>query len=95
MTAKEAADFTNPPSQPEKIKEFLLTAPPREIQKFIHLIGGGQHSFDFHLARTALEIRLAEDADKRADKLVCFTRWLIFFTITLVFIGIIQIIYAH
>jgi hypothetical protein len=73
ITPEQAAQFSAELNQPEKAKEFLLTSPPRKIQAFIHLIGGGQHNHWFHLARTALDIRLAEDSEVYSRRIFWLT----------------------
>jgi hypothetical protein len=93
MTGKEAANVNEAsPGGREQILDFLTTAPARELQQYIHNISVDAYSHWYQRARTALDIRLAEDAGRTADKLARFTRWLICFTVALVFIGIVQIV---
>ena len=59
-TPKEIAAL--PINAPEK-RKWLLEASAREIQQFIHLIVDNPYGGkEYELARTALDIRLAEDA---------------------------------
>jgi len=89
MTAQEAANACGAakasPDNPE-IEAFLKTASARELQDFIHLIQIVDRHRYFFLARVALKVRLSEDAAKSAAKMERYTRWLIFFTIALIFL---------
>jgi hypothetical protein len=92
-TGKEMAQVNDGnPGGKEEIDAWVISATPRELQEYIHHIGIGPHAYLYQRARTALEIRLAEDAQKQADKLARFTFWLICFTVALVFIGVIQVV---
>jgi hypothetical protein len=67
MTPQEAAElasgvFELSPDEDKKVQEFISFESPRNIQQFIHLLYAKGHDRYFHLARTALEIRLSEDA---------------------------------
>jgi hypothetical protein len=73
MTPKEAAHFDSLGNNPEKPKEFLLTASPREIQEFLHNITCMDYNASFHHAKAALDIRLAEDAEKQGKRLIKLT----------------------
>jgi hypothetical protein len=75
MTSKEAADLANGSNfagREKQIQEFLFSASPQALQDFIHRIPiyttTGKIFFDY--ARTALDIRLAENAKDTADKLL-------------------------
>lgn len=75
MTPKETADLANGPNfagREKQIQEFLFSASPQDLQDFIHRIPmystTGKIFFDY--ARTALDIRLAENAKDTADKLL-------------------------
>ena len=69
MTPEEAAKpATWPNNDDKRVQEFLVDASARVIQAFIHLIPINAHSCFFHLARTALDVRLAEDATKQSDR---------------------------
>ena len=71
MTPQEAAAFAaSHQYQPAIVQEFLLAAPPRDIQEFTHLIQASDaHDRCLNLARVALDIRLAEDRAKAAEQL--------------------------
>ncbi|MGO9586631.1 MAG: hypothetical protein ACLP2Y_10595 [Limisphaerales bacterium] len=68
-----------------EVKEFLLGATPKEIQRFIHRISIDGRPRFFHLARTALEIRLAEDAENTTRRIVHLTWALVGLTAGLFF----------
>src|SRR3989442_1088822 len=54
---------------PER-REWLLTASPREIQQFIHLNANNEYGRpDHELATVALNVRIAEDAEKQSLRL--------------------------
>jgi len=98
MTPKEAAQYTIPPNQVVRVKEFLLTASSQEIQEFIHLITAMDYVQEFNLARVALDIRLAKDAvlianklTRQTDRLIRFTIGLYVFTIVIAGFAFIQI----
>jgi hypothetical protein len=62
MTPEEAARETNLPlGNTQAGKEFLLTASPRQIQRFIHNIAPREYNHFFNLAKVALDIQLAEE----------------------------------
>jgi hypothetical protein len=71
MTPQETAAFAaSHQEQPAKVQEFLLAASPREIQEFTHLIPASDpHRKYLHLARVALDVRLAEDQAKAMEQL--------------------------
>src|ERR1039457_3897189 len=74
MTPEEAAKFANVTNlEPEKVQEFLLTACPRDIQKFLHSTGINGYPRLIEFSRIALDIRLSEDAERTAQKLVAGT----------------------
>lgn len=70
MTGKEAA-YSNEavPGGREKRNAFLVAASARDLQEYVHNIPVDAHSAQYQLARTALDIRLAEDAAKQASSL--------------------------
>ena len=72
MTPREAAKEvnrvgTNP--SPE-VDEFLVKASARELQEFIHLHSAMLYSHWLERAKVAVNIRLAEEEAKSADKLI-------------------------
>jgi hypothetical protein len=83
ITPKEAVDFERNQKH-EKVKEFLFTASARDLQEFFHLISAYTTNHTFNRARVALDVRLAEDAERTAQKLVTGTDSLIKQTETLV-----------
>jgi hypothetical protein len=86
MTPEEAASLTNTldGSADDTVKQFLRSAPARDIQRFIHRINVETRPRFFHLARTALDIRLAEDAEFTALRLERHTVQLKYLTYALV-----------
>ena len=89
MTPKVAADIANQflsvhDAQDRDVQDFIAVAPPRDIQLFIHFLNRDGHARYFDLARTTLEVRLAEDAERTAQKLVTGTDTLVAETKTLV-----------
>lgn len=70
-------------SNDDKIKDFLKSASPREIQRFIHQLNTLAQPTFFQFARTALDIRLAEDAEKTSRRIVWLTWGLIILTFSL------------
>ena len=111
MTPKDVADIANGYADGGRWKEaeeFIFSASARELQSLIHMIQASQNSRVFHLARTALEIRLAEDAGKTAEKLSNqtdrlvaetvtlkkFTKGILGLTVALVFFTTVQIVLA-
>jgi hypothetical protein len=88
ITPKEAAtlvDWPNPNRRAE-IHDFVLNASARDIQLFVHLIATDTTDAREWRGRAnmALSVRLAEDAEKTAQKLVTGTDRLITETETLV-----------
>jgi hypothetical protein len=67
----------------DQIKAFLRNASARDIQTFIHGLNTGAQPQFFGLARVALDIRLAEDAEKTARNVVALTWGLIALTLAL------------
>jgi hypothetical protein len=66
-TPQEIASL--PVNSPEK-RQWLLTASARDIQTFIDVISKSDYSSrDYEVARTALEIRIAEDQAQTAERL--------------------------
>jgi len=54
----------------QEMREWLLEASAKEIQQFIHRIADAAHrATDYQLARTAIDIRLGDDAGKQVDRL--------------------------
>ena len=102
MTPEEAAALTKAvgdTTSDEKASSFRFFASARDIQKFIHLIRMGANIRYLRLARVALDIRLAEDADlvakqltKQTDRLIRFTIGLYVFTIVIAGFAAIQIL---
>jgi hypothetical protein len=84
LTPREAADCANKGAHNQRLQEFIVLSPPRELEEFCHYLDAGAHSKYFHLARIALDLWLAEAADKTAQKLVAGTDTLITETKTLV-----------
>lgn len=84
MTPKEAVHCANTGGSQQRVQEFIVTASPGELEEFCHYLEAGAHSRYFHLARIALDIRLAEDAERTAHKLVTGTDRLVAQTETLV-----------
>ena len=70
-----------------KAKE-LLDAMKKLLPRDIWEAPQKQAEITFHFAE--LLVHLSEEAEKQADKMARFTRWLIYFTVALVFIGIVQ-----
>jgi hypothetical protein len=103
MTSGQAAELANhlevPHENDKAILEFIATESPNKLRQFIHCLNtNGQRKY-FHTARIAIEIKLSENADLRADKLskqtdrlIKFTLGLYLFTIALFGIGFIQIL---
>ena len=56
--------------------EYLASASPRELMEFINCFHPNQNSHWFHKAKVILDVRLAEDAAKAADKLIQHTEQL-------------------
>ena len=75
MTPKEAAkavdiNGTNPAPEVDK---FIIEASARELQEFIHIHAAMRYNHWLDRATVGVNIRLAEDASKFADKLVQHT----------------------
>jgi hypothetical protein len=68
VTPKEAADCADRGSKQLELQEFIVGASPRDLQEFCHGLEAGVHSKHFPLARIALDIRLAEDAENQAKR---------------------------
>ena len=81
MTAKDAAHAAN--TGASGVQEFLAYASAHDIEEFCHGLVDGHHKW-FPLARIALDIKLSEDAERTAQKLVTGTDTLITGTKTLV-----------
>jgi hypothetical protein len=72
-TGKEAAGHTHPLNggqHDDAIKAYLVQAPAKELHDFIHNIIINPHSSYLTWARTALDIKLAEEAANTAQKLL-------------------------
>jgi hypothetical protein len=95
ITPQEAAKFAIGGSgglDPEKVCEFLLAANPKQIQEFLHCTGVNGYPRLIEFARVALDIKLAEDAERTAQKLVKLTHGLYVFTIVLIVFGAVDVI---
>jgi hypothetical protein len=91
--------------EPEK-DEWFRNASIQELREFIHNISFPPYPSDYELARSALDIRIAEEQSVSATKLerqtdrlvnqtevlVRFTRRLYWFTVALTFVAIVQTI---
>ena len=75
-TPQQIADSNNGPEK----QTWLAEATPREIQTFIHCTSTDPYSRDYQVARTALDVRISEDAAESAKKMERYTRWLIALT---------------
>jgi hypothetical protein len=107
LTPIEAARLTinGDDSRWDEINEVIVFGTAREIQEFIYNIDTRDHSHWYKRVTVALNIRLAEDAAKTAEKmahqnerlvdesvsLTTLTKQLRFWTIALVATAIIQI----
>ena len=66
------------------MREWILTEPdPRKIQELFHNIAIETHSAEYQLARTAIEILLAESAERSTERLERHTKHLLFITYVL------------
>ena len=75
MTPEDAANLAV--NTPER-RQWLLSASAPDIQRFIHAIADKPYvAVDYELARTALEVRIADDQIKSAEKLENHTRVLV------------------
>jgi len=79
ITPQEAAklvDWPNP-SRKHEIGEFVLSASPRDLQLFVHSLNMVSPTTDSRewqsRARMALDIQLADEAERTAQKLVTGT----------------------
>jgi hypothetical protein len=89
MILKEAATLANKflsvtPDEDREIQAFISIEPPRGLQDFIHLLNRDGQSRYLLLAKTTLQVRLAEESERTAQKLVTGTDTLIAETKTLV-----------
>ena len=87
MTIEEAIDYAHyapDNSRHGDIMIFLRDAPTRDILTFIQRLTIVKHDMYLPFARAALDIRLAEDAERTAQKLVTGTDRLVTETETLV-----------
>ena len=81
MIPKDAAHAAN--TGASGVQEFLVYASAHDIEEFCHgLVEGHYHWFP--LARIALDIKLSEDVERTAQKLITGTDTLIAETKTLV-----------
>jgi hypothetical protein len=71
MTAKEAARLTHDlgGNHTHEIQEFIRQALPAELQEFMHGISAHTGNVYFNWARTALDIRVAENLEKQTERL--------------------------
>jgi hypothetical protein len=77
MTPEDFGDLANGISPNlDEIKSFLRDASARDIQRFIHRLNILAKPDTFNFARVALNVRLAEDAEKTTRRLVTLT-WVI------------------
>jgi len=60
----------------DAVFSYLADATPRELIEFINYFSPHQNSQWFHKAKVFLDVRLAEDAAKTADKLIQHTEQL-------------------
>jgi hypothetical protein len=77
MTPKQAADAANTGANPQGVQTFVDGACPVQLAEYFHYLDTGVESKQFRVARIALDIRLAEDAERTAQKLVTGTDALI------------------
>ena len=90
MTAKEACDFANTEFQDysaetdNAVHEFLQSASASDIQAFILCIGVNTRRRWLDIARTSLDARVGQDAERTAQKLITGTDTLIVETKSLV-----------
>lgn len=88
-TPKEMADMPDAVSGArEELHNWLVTASARELQEYIHNVSVDPMSHKYQRARTALDIRLAEDAEISTRRIVRLTWGLIALTVALLFITI-------
>lgn len=111
MTPEVAARLANQynfisADQSLEIIDFISAESPRRLQDFIHLLNRDGQNRYFNLAKTTLEIRLAEEANQAAIKLAeqtdrlvdetikltQFTRGVYWLTIALGFFAVVQIV---
>ena len=86
MTPEELADIANQQldnSLDERITKFLLDAPSRHVQRFLHRLHLENKQRYFQIARVALDIRISENADIMTRRIVCLTWSLLIFTVGL------------
>src|ERR1051325_9719385 len=89
MTPEELADSVNRAADNvllDETKEFFRTAPPRDIQRFIHRLGISVKEKHFESAKIALSVKIAEEQAESAAKLENYTRTLIRLTRALVWL---------
>ena len=81
MTAKEAAHLTSTgDNRADEVLDFIRGASAAELQEFMHGIQAHAGSSYFNWARTALDIRLADEQVMSARKLERQTQQLIYLT---------------
>jgi hypothetical protein len=84
ITPEQFADCANESGLDNRhdfaIKKFLRDASAKDIQRFIHQLNTVGNPPFFQFARTALDIRLAEDAEKTSRRIVRLTWGLIILT---------------
>jgi len=99
MTPEDYARLATDSGDPEKVrkvKDFLVSASARDIQKFIHSMNIHAASAVLQMARTSLEIRLAEDSEKTALRLEKHTKHLLLITyiLAVLTIGLLVLTYV-
>ena len=96
MTGKEAAKINeSSPGGRDQILDFLTTAPARELQQYIHNISVDPMSHLYQRARTALDIRLSEDAETTALRLERHTKHLLLLTYILAALTVGLLLFAY
>jgi len=90
MTPEEAFYLANQnqglslaPADEKKLRDFISSAPTRDVQKFIHGLSNNGRAVYLNLAITELDIRFSEQSAKSAATLERYTRWLIWLTFAL------------
>jgi hypothetical protein len=69
----------------QEIRDWILSErDPRKLQELFHHVSVHSHSGEYELARTAIEILIAESAGASAQRLEKSTKHLLFLTYVLV-----------
>jgi hypothetical protein len=76
-TPEELANRNN---QAEMREWILAESDPRKIQQLFHTIAIQTHSAEYQLARTAIEILIAESAERSSQRLERHTKHLLVIT---------------